>query len=89
MTPDTKAIIDETIAPKEIGDLAWSGKTFSQNELAGQALMGTLHGAVIAWMLIGHADVMRKRDIDITVPSGAGNGPRKSLYYWLFNLRPY
>lgn len=87
VTADTRAVIDEAIEPKKFGDLAWPGKTFSQGELAGQALMGTPHGAGIAWMLIDHADVMRKRDIDITVYSGAGNGPGKPFYYLLFNLK--
>lgn len=37
---DTKGIIEEAVAPLDMKTLPWPGKTFSQEEIAGQALMG-------------------------------------------------
>ena len=88
VTEDTRSVIDEAIAPTTIGELAWPGKTFSQDELSGQALMGTPHGNGIAWMLIEHIDVLGKRDIEITVYSGPGSGARPFYYYMVFNMKP-
>ena len=89
VTEDTKAIIDEAIAPKKIGDLAWPGKTFSQDDIGGQALTGTPHGAGIAWMLIDHVNVLGRRDIEITVYSGPGAQPGQIYYYMVFNLKRF
>lgn len=89
VTEDTKAIIDEAIAPKKIGDLAWPGRTFSQDAIGGQALMGTPHGAGIAWMLIDHVDVLGRRDTEITVYSGPGAQPGQIYYYMVFNLKRF
>lgn len=79
---DTKGVIDQIFGiPSKSLDLPWPGKTFDvEKTKEGKGLLGTPHGAGIAWMLADHKAELGDRALKITVFTSGKN------YYMLFEL---
>ena len=60
VTPSTKAIMEETVHQQGGLNLPWPGKDFTMNDIEGMALLGTIHGMGIGWMLSDHRDQIQK-----------------------------
>ncbi|KAL8721270.1 MAG: hypothetical protein Q9225_002012 [Loekoesia sp. 1 TL-2023] len=79
---DTRGVIDQIFGiPSKSLDLPWPGKTFDvEKTKEGKGLLGTPHGAGIAWMLADHKAELGNRALKITVFTSDKN------YYMLFEL---
>ncbi len=99
---NTKGVIDQiTGSETNAFYLPWPGKTFdiskppsdcgksrTEGDLA-RALLGTAHGAGIAWMMADHKDILGDRSLKITIFTG--KDPKDMFkptadYYMLFEL---
>ncbi|KAL8781326.1 MAG: hypothetical protein Q9203_001241 [Teloschistes exilis] len=85
---DTKGVIDQVFhIPSYSFDLPWPGKTFDiASEDDGKALLGTPHGAGIAWMMADHRDVLGPRGLKVTCFTGDGFFKPGTQYFMLFEL---
>ncbi|KAL8703780.1 MAG: hypothetical protein Q9201_003045 [Fulgogasparrea decipioides] len=85
---DTKSVIDQVFKiPSYSFDLKWPGETFDVATTDdGKALLGTPHGAGIAWMLADNRDVLGESGLKITCFSSDGYFKGENGYYMLFEL---
>ncbi|KAI4122663.1 MAG: hypothetical protein LQ341_007285 [Variospora aurantia] len=96
---DTKGVIDDIFKTKTHAfHKPWPGTTFDIREPTSEdgssqtegdnarALLGTPHGAGIAWMLADHKRELGERSLKITVFTGADFAAPRVPYYMVFEL---
>lgn len=96
---DTKGVIDDIFTTiTHAFHKPWPGTTFDIREPTSEdgssqtegdnarALLGTPHGAGIAWMLADHKRELGERSLKITVFTGADFAAPRVPYYMVFEL---
>ncbi|KAI4283338.1 MAG: hypothetical protein L6R38_002223 [Xanthoria sp. 2 TBL-2021] len=96
-TSSTRLIMEYIeVAEKDKLDLPWPGHEYDMRSEDGKALLGTVHGLGIAWLVIDHSDVLGRKVPVVRIwtvtwrppPSRRGGRPPAKLYYFLgFELR--
>ncbi|KAL8953926.1 MAG: hypothetical protein Q9222_000213 [Ikaeria aurantiellina] len=86
ITEETREIMEYIKVAKEDGlNLPWPGSVYDMRSDDGKALLGTVYGLGVAWLIIDHSDVLGRKIPAIrifTVPRGG-----VMLYYMLVELR--
>ncbi|KAL8767900.1 MAG: hypothetical protein Q9209_005686 [Squamulea sp. 1 TL-2023] len=60
-SPTRKVMEYIEVAEKDKLDLPWPGQTYDMRSDDGKALLGTVHGLGVAWLIIDHSDVLGRK----------------------------